>query len=313
MVDRAGEPPDRLLRRGDIHPGPLVQRAAQRPQHPLRAARSPLPGRGERVAPGQPRRHRHRDHARQGEPHAPPIPRVRQLPQPLPQRAGRPGGQRIRCEHVSSSDRLDGQRSHLTDGDLSNPCPTGAPLLTTGTARRNPPDSPLSSRRHPRPREQPSVPPSPRQPDSGHPAPAGNRKAPPGSQSRNVTDPEASLITHRYIYFAGTLPQLQGVVDRDSYGVPVWAERYCGRSIFKVQGAEKVTGADVKLLHNSTGIGSNLPVGAEYPTSIQFRREADDRIVGGRVPAHDTVVICGGQGVTVWAEHQGGRGTCGPA
>ena len=154
MVYRPAKPPDRLLRRGDVHPSPLVQRAAQRLQHPLQAARSPLPGRGERVAPGQPRRHRHRDHARQGEPHAPPVPRVRQLPQPLPQRAGRPGGPRIRCEHLSSSDRLDGQRSHLTDGDLSNPCPTGAPLLTTGTARRNPPDSPLSSRRHPGPREQ---------------------------------------------------------------------------------------------------------------------------------------------------------------
>ena len=204
MVDRAGEPPDRLLRRGDVHPGPLVQRAAQRLQHPLRAARSPLPGRGERVAPGQPRRHRHRDHARQGEPHAPPVPRVRQLPQPLPQRAGRPGGQRIRCEHVSSSDRLDGQRSHLTDGDLSNPCPTGAPLLTTGTARCNPPDSPLSSRRHPRPREQPSVAPSPRQPDSGYPARRGPESTP-GSQSRNVADRGASLITHRHIYFAGTL------------------------------------------------------------------------------------------------------------
>ena len=204
MVDRAGEPPDRLLRRGDVHPGPLVQRAAQRLQHPLRAARSPLPGRGERVAPGQPRRHRHRDHARQGEPHAPPVPRVRQLPQPLPQRACRPGGQRIRCEHVSSSDRLDGQRSHLTDGDLSNPCPTGAPLLTTGTARCNPPDSPLSSRRHPRPREQPSVAPSPRQPDSGYPARRGPESTP-GSQSRNVADRGASLITHRHIYFAGTL------------------------------------------------------------------------------------------------------------
>ncbi len=204
MIDQARDPPHRLLRRGDVHPSPLVQRAAQRLQHPLRAARSPLPGRGERVAPGQPRRHRHRDHARQGEPHAPPVPRVRQLPQPLPQRAGRPGGQRIRCEHLSSSDRLDGQRSHLTDGDLSNPCPTGAPLLTTGTARRDPPDSPLSSRRHPGPREQPSGAPAPQQPDSGYPPPPETGKHP-GSQSRSVADPGSPLITHRHIYFAGTL------------------------------------------------------------------------------------------------------------
>ena len=40
---------------------------------------------------------------------------------------------------------------------------------------------------------------------SGYPAPAGDRKAP-GSQSRTVADPGAPLITHRYIYFAGTLP-----------------------------------------------------------------------------------------------------------
>ena len=91
MVDQAGDPPDRLLRRGDADPGPLVPRAAQRLEHPLRAARRPLPGRGERVAPGQPRCYRDRDHARQGEPHAPRVPRVGQLPQPLPQRGGRGG------------------------------------------------------------------------------------------------------------------------------------------------------------------------------------------------------------------------------
>jgi len=45
---------------------------------------------------------------------------------------------------VSSSDKLDGQRGHLRDGDVSNPCPTGAPLLTAGTTCRNPPDPPCS-------------------------------------------------------------------------------------------------------------------------------------------------------------------------
>ena len=91
MVDQAGDPPDRLLRRGDADPGPLVPRAAQRLEHPLRAACRPLPGRGERVAPGQPRCYRDRDHARQGEPHAPRVPRVGQPAQPLPQRGGRGG------------------------------------------------------------------------------------------------------------------------------------------------------------------------------------------------------------------------------
>ena len=128
-------------RRGPL---PACQRAAQRSEHPLRAARRPLPGRGERVASGQPRGYRDRDHARQAEPHAPRVPRVRQARQPLPQRAA---NARIRREHLSSSDRLDGQRSHLPDGDISNPCPTGAPLHITGTTCRNPPDSPLLSRR----------------------------------------------------------------------------------------------------------------------------------------------------------------------
>ena len=43
MIDQAGDPPDRLLRRGDADPGPLVPRAAQRLEHPLRrlAAHSP--------------------------------------------------------------------------------------------------------------------------------------------------------------------------------------------------------------------------------------------------------------------------------
>jgi len=93
MVDagRAGHPPHRLLPRGDMDPGPLAQRAAQRLEHPLRAARRPFPDRGERVAPGQPRRYRDRDHARQGEPHAPPVPRVRQPRQPVPQRYGHGG------------------------------------------------------------------------------------------------------------------------------------------------------------------------------------------------------------------------------
>jgi hypothetical protein len=36
------------------------------------------------------------------------------------------------------------------------------------------------------------------------PPPPGTGKHP-GSQSRNVADPGAPLITHRYIYFAGTL------------------------------------------------------------------------------------------------------------
>src|ERR1019366_7278275 len=39
---RAAPPPHRLLRRGDIDPGPLAQRAAQRLEHPLRAARRPF-------------------------------------------------------------------------------------------------------------------------------------------------------------------------------------------------------------------------------------------------------------------------------
>ena len=65
MIAQARDPPHRLLRRGDVDPRPLVQRASQRLEHPLRAARRPFPGRGERVAPGQPRGHRDRDHARQ--------------------------------------------------------------------------------------------------------------------------------------------------------------------------------------------------------------------------------------------------------
>src|SRR5260370_5142585 len=130
MIYQPGEPPYRLLRRGDADPCPLAQRAAQGFEHPLRAARRPLPGRGERVASGQPRGYRDRDHARHAEPHAPPVPRVRQPRQPLPQRAA---NARIRREHLSSSDRLDGQRSHLPDGDISNPCPTAAPLHITPT------------------------------------------------------------------------------------------------------------------------------------------------------------------------------------
>jgi len=77
------------------------------PSAPAAGGRSPFPGRSERVAPGQPRRHRHRDHARQGEPHAPPVPRSGSCPATAT--ASRPpGGQRISCEHLSSSDRLDG-------------------------------------------------------------------------------------------------------------------------------------------------------------------------------------------------------------
>jgi|GEM_PF-5533224 hypothetical protein len=93
MVDagRAGHPPHRLLRRGDIDPGSPAQRAAQRLEHPLRAARRPFPDSGERVTPGQPRRYRDRDHARQGEPHAPRVPPVRQPRQPVPQRYGHGG------------------------------------------------------------------------------------------------------------------------------------------------------------------------------------------------------------------------------
>ena len=134
VIAQARDPPDRLLRRGDVDPRPLVPRASQRPEYPLRAARRPFPGCGERVAPGQPRGHRDRDHAGQAEPHAPRVPRVRQLAQPVPQ------GARTGREHWSGSDRLDGQRSHLRDGDLSNPCPTGAPLLISCTTRRNTPD-----------------------------------------------------------------------------------------------------------------------------------------------------------------------------
>ena len=67
VIAQARDPPDRLLRRGDVDPRPLVPRASERPEYPLRAARRPFPGRGERVAPGQPRGHRDRDHARQAE------------------------------------------------------------------------------------------------------------------------------------------------------------------------------------------------------------------------------------------------------
>src|SRR5271165_1402726 len=62
--------------------------------------------------------------------------RLLRAAQPVPQGAG------TGRELSGSSDRLDGQRSHLPDGDISNPCPTGAPLLISGTTRRNPPDSP---------------------------------------------------------------------------------------------------------------------------------------------------------------------------
>ena len=85
VIDHARDPPYRLLRRGDVHPGPLAARAAQLLQHPLRAARRPLPDRGERVTPGQPRGDRDRDHARHAEPHPPRIPPVRQPRQPHPQ------------------------------------------------------------------------------------------------------------------------------------------------------------------------------------------------------------------------------------
>src|SRR5271165_179977 len=175
VIAQARDPPDRLLRRGDVDPRPLVPRASQRPEYPLRAARRPFPGRGERVAPGQPRGHRDRDHARQAEPHAPRIPRVRQPAQPVPQGA-RPGR-----EHWSGSDRLDGQRSHLRDGDLSNPCPTGAPLLISRTTRRNAPDPPHLSRREPMTRRRVLAAPAPPVPPASYP------KAP--AESGHVTPP----------------------------------------------------------------------------------------------------------------------------
>src|ERR1035441_56804 len=55
MVDagRAGHPPHCLLRRGDIDPGPLAQRAAQRLEHPLRGARRPFPHPRGRGGPGR--------------------------------------------------------------------------------------------------------------------------------------------------------------------------------------------------------------------------------------------------------------------
>src|ERR1035441_553680 len=53
MVNQTRDPPYRLLRRADVEPRALVPRAAQRLQHPLRAARRPLPDRGERITPGQ--------------------------------------------------------------------------------------------------------------------------------------------------------------------------------------------------------------------------------------------------------------------
>ena len=143
-------------------------------------------------APGQPRGHRDHDHARQAEPHAPRVPRVRQLTQPVPQGAG------TGRELSGSSDRLDGQRSHLPDGDISNPCPTGAPLLIFGTTRRNPPDSPHFSHRMSLTRgHSPAAPAPPIRPQP----PEGARRI----WSRDVTRFGSPLVTHRYIYFAGTL------------------------------------------------------------------------------------------------------------
>jgi hypothetical protein len=179
MVNQAADPPYRFLRRAGVEPRPLVLRAAQRLQYPLRAARRPLPDRGERVTPGQPRGHRRRDHARQAEPYPPPVPRIRQLPQPPPQRGDHRGDRRIihpgglpgsrpdrsgqqaghrhgahrhgahrrgrhrritgrhagtRGKHLRSSGRLDGQRSHLPDGDLQ-PIPVLPGLRCSSPAR----------------------------------------------------------------------------------------------------------------------------------------------------------------------------------
>src|SRR5271165_2856243 len=189
VIAQARDPPDRLLRRGDVDPRPLVPRASQRPEYPLRAARRPFPGRGERVAPGQPRGHRDRDHARQAEPHAPRVPRVRQLAQPVPQ------GARTGREHWSGSDRLDGQRSHLPDEISAIPVLPG--LRCSSPARHAGIRQILLISR-------------------GHPWPAGGRtrtaypaRQPPETArriwSRNATSLKASLVTHRYIHFAGTL------------------------------------------------------------------------------------------------------------
>ena len=96
---------------------------------------------------------------------------------------------------------LDGQRGHLRDGDVSNPCPTGAPFAhhrhDTPESARSSPFSRCASR-------------TPRactrrtalaRPD----APACRAAGDPGHQSRNVTGTMVRLITHRHIYFAGTL------------------------------------------------------------------------------------------------------------
>jgi hypothetical protein len=79
-------------------------------------------------------------------------------------------------------------------------------LLITRTTCRIRPDSPQFSRHgHPGPREHPRHTRPARQ-IPGNPARPATRRHP-ERQSRNVTDPGTQLVTHRHIYFAGTLPQ----------------------------------------------------------------------------------------------------------
>ena len=83
------------------------------------------------------------------------------------------------------------------------PSPVAPPLLTTGTTRRNPPEPPIFPLRIPDPASRhPALP--HRRPDPRYP---GLQATPRRlmHQSRNVSARPAPLMTHRYIYFAGTL------------------------------------------------------------------------------------------------------------